>query len=33
MDSNTTIHNFIRTFVPGHKRERTELELRNEKKR
>jgi hypothetical protein len=33
MDSNTTIHNFIRTFVPRHKRERTELELRNEKKR
>lgn len=33
MDSNTTLNNFIKTFVPKDKRERSELELRNEKRR
>ena len=32
-DNNTTIDNFIKTFVPSDKRERSELELRSEKKR
>ena len=33
MDNNTALDNFIRTFVPKDRRERSELELKNEKKR
>lgn len=33
MDNNTTLDNFIKTFVPKDKRERSGLELKNEKKR
>src|SRR5688572_1570764 len=33
IDNNTTLDNFIKTFVSKDKRERSELELNNEKKR
>ena len=33
IDNNTTLDNFIKTFVSKDKRERSELELKNEKKR
>lgn len=33
MDNNTTLDNFIKTFVPKDRRERSEFELKNEKKR
>ena len=33
MESNTTLNNFIKNFVPKDKRERIEFELKNDKKR